>query len=831
MRLLRVHAERFGSIDGRVLGDLSPSLTVVEGPNEAGKSSFTALVRHILYGFPTAAAADAPYLSAAGKRVGRLVFHDGAGEWIVERTEGAHGGPLTVRAVTGPPRDRLVDDLTSGLSANAYRVVFGFGLSEMDQIAGAKGREDNVLAQLYAASAGLGVSLLDVRTKLLADAEDLWKPRGTATELNAAKGERDRLRAELRALQSEAEALRADLTRFEGVETDLVDARTRRTETRAAAERMGRAVVEAERLAAEAARALSESDRLARDAVAAREEAARIAPDEAALAVAETVDSIVEGLSGYREQVSAIAAQQSRLAQLEARLRSEVADTGWTEEAALTAASDAGVGAEIEAARDALTRARARFEIARSAEDAGVGAPVPAAGARSRSVPGIVMAVLGAFGMLTGFVLAATTLPTVGTALFLASAVVAVAGAVLIVLGLRTSGDASATNGGGASTLETDLMSAGRALEEASAAWATWVRARGLGDGTEDPAAIAARYSAARTLRTGVAERAGLLAAISSAATAADAFAARVSALAPVLGLDPTVVRGADIVELVGRARSRIAAARDASGAAARALETAARGEREAAEAATTAQGATVSAAEVLVDAGAGEGGLDRARQLEVEARTMAEDAAEEFDRLSRESAGLRARLDRDRRDNASAELRLALETLSERIAAGVEKYAVLSMAVRLLTLAKERYERDRQPEVMHRAGAALAKITNGRYDRIAAVLDTDAIDVFDSASGAHAPRLLSRGTAEQVYLALRIGLIDQLGDVGAGLPVLMDDVLVNFSPDRAEPAARAIADLASRRQVVFFTCHPAAADLLCAVAPDAVRLKIGPAA
>jgi uncharacterized protein YhaN len=54
-----------------------------------------------------------------------------------------------------------------------------------------------------------------------------------------------------------------------------------------------------------------------------------------------------------------------------------------------------------------------------------------------------------------------------------------------------------------------------------------------------------------------------------------------------------------------------------------------------------------------------------------------------------------------------------------------------------------------------------------------------------------------------------------------------MDDILVDFSPDRLEPAARAIADLATRRQVVFLTCHPATADLLCRVSPDAVRLEL----
>jgi uncharacterized protein YhaN len=157
----------------------------------------------------------------------------------------------------------------------------------------------------------------------------------------------------------------------------------------------------------------------------------------------------------------------------------------------------------------------------------------------------------------------------------------------------------------------------------------------------------------------------------------------------------------------------------------------------------------------------------------------------------------------------------------------GVRDYSVLALASQLISKAQERYDRDRQPEVLKRAQSAFAAMTNGRYPRISIPLGKDAIEVFDASSAATTPSRLSRGTAEQLYLALRIGLIEQLGEAGRGLPVLMDDILVDFSPDRLEPAARVIADLATRRQVVFLTCHPATADLLCRVAPQAVRIEL----
>ena len=66
----------------------------------------------------------------------------------------------------------------------------------------------------------------------------------------------------------------------------------------------------------------------------------------------------------------------------------------------------------------------------------------------------------------------------------------------------------------------------------------------------------------------------------------------------------------------------------------------------------------------------------------------------------------------------------------------------------------------------------------------------------------------------EQLYLAIRFGYITGHAAGGERLPVLMDDVLVNFDPRRAAAAARSIVDLSRERQVLFFTCHPSVVDV-----------------
>ncbi len=101
-----------------------------------------------------------------------------------------------------------------------------------------------------------------------------------------------------------------------------------------------------------------------------------------------------------------------------------------------------------------------------------------------------------------------------------------------------------------------------------------------------------------------------------------------------------------------------------------------------------------------------------------------------------------------------------------------------------------------------------LSTWTDGRYVRILAPLGKQ-VQELERNDGVIVPLAgLSTGTAEQLYLALRFGLVEHFARQAESLPVVMDDILVNFDPVRAERAARSIEDLATRHQVLYFTCH-----------------------
>src|SRR5208283_2781793 len=68
---------------------------------------------------------------------------------------------------------------------------------------------------------------------------------------------------------------------------------------------------------------------------------------------------------------------------------------------------------------------------------------------------------------------------------------------------------------------------------------------------------------------------------------------------------------------------------------------------------------------------------------------------------------------------------------------------------------------------------------------------------------------VLSRGAREQLFLSLRLALAAHFARRGAPLPLILDDVLVNFDIERAKAAAQVSRDFAAQgHQMLVFTCH-----------------------
>ncbi len=143
-----------------------------------------------------------------------------------------------------------------------------------------------------------------------------------------------------------------------------------------------------------------------------------------------------------------------------------------------------------------------------------------------------------------------------------------------------------------------------------------------------------------------------------------------------------------------------------------------------------------------------------------------------------------------------------------------LREWAAHRVCLDLLDEACEKYERERQPQVLQDASAALDRMTAGRWPSIIArVAGLESLDVVGPDGRTYPHTRLSCGTEQQLYLAVRCGLVREYCSHAEPMPVMIDDVLVNFDPGRAAAAARVLAELSDVCQVLVFTCHPHTAE------------------
>ncbi len=178
-------------------------------------------------------------------------------------------------------------------------------------------------------------------------------------------------------------------------------------------------------------------------------------------------------------------------------------------------------------------------------------------------------------------------------------------------------------------------------------------------------------------------------------------------------------------------------------------------------------------------------------------------------------------------RDTEGSYLRMKRDVLLERLKRKAEEWTVLVLASAIIGKAIEKYERERQPDVIKEAQFFFSKMTLNRYPRIFAPFGEAKIYVEDAGRSRKEIQDLSRGTAEQLYLSLRFGFIREFNKRAEPLPIIFDDILVNFDPERFRAACECIGELTKTNQAFYFTCHPESTALLQSVIPGSKVVNI----
>lgn len=152
--------------------------------------------------------------------------------------------------------------------------------------------------------------------------------------------------------------------------------------------------------------------------------------------------------------------------------------------------------------------------------------------------------------------------------------------------------------------------------------------------------------------------------------------------------------------------------------------------------------------------------------------------------------------------------LRCESACLEDEIAALEGEYEAICLAMNTLDSANTTLQNRFSPELGRRAAEIFSALTDGRYSSV--VLDR-AFHLSAEPAGDSVYRpsaLLSAGTADQLYLAVRLAICDLVLPAENHVPVILDDALASFDNDRCVAALRWLKEESRRRQILLFTCH-----------------------
>ena len=214
--------------------------------------------------------------------------------------------------------------------------------------------------------------------------------------------------------------------------------------------------------------------------------------------------------------------------------------------------------------------------------------------------------------------------------------------------------------------------------------------------------------------------------------------------------------------------------------------------------------------AQRLTQALQAQGGRELTEETPLSQPTLSlEQAAQETGRLQVELERLDRALNQARGKQQAlgdpAILSARLEQVEKELERRRREYQAISIAMETLQQANAQLQQRFSPQLNRAAGALLSRLTGGKYHALSLDKELEA-----SASGErdvlpHSALYLSKGTVDQIYLAVRLAVCDLcLPDA----PLVLDEALAAFDDVRAKRALELLQELAEQRQILLFSCH-----------------------
>ncbi|MBE6924315.1 MAG: hypothetical protein E7466_03635 [Ruminococcaceae bacterium] len=145
------------------------------------------------------------------------------------------------------------------------------------------------------------------------------------------------------------------------------------------------------------------------------------------------------------------------------------------------------------------------------------------------------------------------------------------------------------------------------------------------------------------------------------------------------------------------------------------------------------------------------------------------------------------------------------LERVNGRLARLELMECAITMAQQALAEAHNELQRRFAPGIRENAQRILSRLTGGRYDRL--LLGED-LSLEAGATGEdtlRSPQWRSEGTADQIYLSLRLAVAAELTPEA---PLVLDDALIRFDDARLTAALDVLREMSEQKQVILFSCR-----------------------
>lgn len=156
----------------------------------------------------------------------------------------------------------------------------------------------------------------------------------------------------------------------------------------------------------------------------------------------------------------------------------------------------------------------------------------------------------------------------------------------------------------------------------------------------------------------------------------------------------------------------------------------------------------------------------------------------------------------------ADAEQRAA--DAAARLSNLIAEYASARISSSIISEVIETYQQRYQGPLLARASELFATITDGRFAKVATDFDEDMTVLVGVRANGKRETVgnLSSGTRDQLFLALRLAAIESHVGNQEPMPVVVDDIVINFDDASASATFKVLAELSRKTQVLFFTHH-----------------------